>query len=190
MPHAHNGHMHGGALGRLATGAALGLVAGLALPHARKVVMQGPALTAGDWMDALTAEHRMVEKSFDTLLLTGDHETAKREMLLAKIAYALTKHAIEEENVIYPALAEGRHVDQARHLTQDHGQMKTFIYDLRRISSRDPAWIVRAREFWSALQTHMQEEETQIFPTFREEQSAEENAQLTRMLNWEGFKVA
>jgi hemerythrin superfamily protein len=190
MAHPHYGNLHGNALGRLATGAALGLVAGLALPHARKAVMQGPSLAAGDWMDALIAEHRMVEKSFQALLQTRDDETAKRELLLTKIAYALTKHAIEEENVIYPALAEGRRVDQARHLTQDHGQVKTYIYDQRRISARDPAWIVQAREMWAALETHMQEEETQIFPAFRAELSAEENAKLTRMMNWEGFKVA
>jgi len=38
MPPTHGAN----AFGRLATGAALGLVAGLAIPHARKAVMQGP----------------------------------------------------------------------------------------------------------------------------------------------------
>lgn len=189
MAHTPNGHAHG-AFGRLATGAALGLVAGLALPHARKAVMQGPSIAAGDWMDALIAEHRMVEKTFEVLLQTRNEETAKRELLLTKIAYALTKHAIEEENVVYPALAEGRHVDQARHLTQDHGQVKTYIFELRRMPASDPAWIGQAREFWSALKTHIQEEETEIFPTFRGELSPQENAKLTKMMNWEGFKVA
>lgn len=186
MPHVR----HGNPFGRLATGAALGLFAGLTLPHARKAVMQGPALAAGDWVDALTAEHQMVEKTFEVLFKTGDDDMAKREMLLTKIAYALTKHAVEEENVIYPALAESGHADQARHLTQDHGQVKTFIYDLRRLSSTDPAWIGLAREFFTALQSHMREEEIEIFPTLRDALSGEENAKLTKMMKWEGFKVA
>ncbi len=176
--------------GRLATGAALGLVAGLALPHARKAVMQGPSLGAGDWMDALIAEHRMVEKSFQALLATRDDEMAKREMLLTKIAYALTKHAIEEENVIYPALSENAHADQAHHLIEEHGQVKTFIYDLRRIPSTDAAWITKAHEFWAALQKHVREEEDEIFPAFRGALGRDENTKLTRMMNWEGFKVA
>ena len=186
MAQAHSGNV----FGRLATGAALGLFAGLALPHARKAVMQAPSLTAGDWADALAAEHKIVEKSFEALLKTGDHETAKREMLLTKIAYALTKHAIEEENVIYPALAEAGYADEARKLTQDHGQVKTYIYELRRISSADPSWLSQAQRFFTALQSHMREEETQIFPMFSESLSREENAKLTRMMNWEGYKVA
>jgi hemerythrin superfamily protein len=187
MPQAHHGNH---AFGRLATGAAFGLVAGLALPHARKAVMQGPSLAAGDWMDALKAEHRMVEKSMEALLKTGEHEAAKRELLLTKIAYALTKHAIEEENVIYPALAEGGHADAAKQLIEDHGQVKTCIYDLRRLSSKDPAWIGEARKLSAALHAHVHEEENSLFPTFRQEIGQDENMRLTRMMNWEGFKVA
>lgn len=186
MPHASSGN----SFGRLATGAALGLVAGLAIPHARKAVMQGPSLAAGDWVDALTAEHRMVEKLFDQLLATGDDEMLKREMLLTKIAYALTKHAIEEENVVYPALAENARTDQSRHLIEDHGEIKTFIYDLRRMDSTDPRWLITARGFLTKLQEHMREEEEDIFPSFRGALPPEENARLTRMMNWEGYKVA
>ena len=186
MPNAPTSHD----LGRMATGAAIGLVAGLALPHARKAVMQTPALAAGDWVRALTAEHRMVEKLFEKMLRTSDGDMPMREMLLTKIAYALNKHAIEEENVIYPALAEAGHGDQSRHLSQDHAQVKTFIYDLRRISSREPQWLSRAQQFWTALQRHIREEEDEIFPAFHAQASGDENARLTKMMNWEGFKVA
>jgi len=186
MPQAQSGN----SFGRIATGAALGLVAGLAIPHARKAVMQGPSIAAGDWVDALVAEHRMVEKAFQSLLETRETEMAKREMLLTKIAYALTKHAIEEENVIYPALAENGHADVAKRLVADHGEVKTFIYDLRRISSTDPRWIGEVRQFWSRLQSHVREEEDDIFPAFRQSLPQGENAKLTKMMNWEGFKVA
>ena len=186
MPQTQNGS----AFGRLATGAALGLVAGLALPQARKAVVQAPSMAAGDWMDGLTAEHRLVRKHFETLLETRHDETARREILMAKIASALTKHAVEEENVIYPALTEGGHADHAHHLIEDHGQMKTYLYDLRRLSARDLEWIGRARQLWTSLEKHMLEEETTIFPTFRDALSAEENAKLTKMMHWEGYKVA
>jgi len=115
---------------------------------------------------------------------------AKRELLLTKIAYALTKHAIEEENVIYPALAEAGHAEAAKQLIDDHGQVKTYIYDLRRISSKDPAWIGEARKLSAALHAHVHEEENSLFPTFRQEIGQDENMRLTRMMNWEGFKVA
>lgn len=179
-----------GNLGRLATGAALGFMAGLAMPHARKAVAQGPSLVAGDWVAALKAEHRMVEKTFQALLATSDTETMKRQMMLTKIAYALTKHAIEEENVIYPAMVENGREEQARHLIADHGEVKTFIYELRRLPTDDPRWLETARRFFTDLQEHMREEEEDIFPAFREALPQQENARLTRMMNWEGFKVA
>ena len=177
-------------LGGLATGAALGLVAGLAIPHARKAIMQAPSALAGDWMDALAAEHRMVETAFHHLMSTSETEPGKRQALLTKIAYSLNKHAIEEENVIYPALAEMGHAELARHLVDDHGEVKTFIFELRRMPLDAPGWIHKVQEFFTHLQRHMTEEETEVFPMFRDELAAEENERLTRMLNWEGFKVA
>lgn len=180
----------GAGFGRIAAGAAFGLVAGLAIPHAKKLAMQAPSLAAGDWMDALIAEHRMVEKLFEQLLKTDEGEMIKREALLTKIAYALNKHAIEEENVIYPALSEHAFADQSRHLAEEHLEAKTCIYDLRRISSKDVQWIGKAQEFWSKLQAHMREEEDEIFPRFRDSLSRDENATLTTMMNWEGLKVA
>ena len=152
--------------------------------------MHGPALAAGNWVAALTAEHRAVEKLFDQLLATREGDTVKRELLLTKIAYALIKHSIEEENVIYPALAESGQADQSHHLAEEHLQAKTGFYDLRRISSKDPQWILKARELWVALQTHMREEEDEIFPAFRDSLSAEENGKLTTMMNWGGLKAA
>lgn len=186
MPHAHSGN----SFGRLAAGAALGLAAGLVLPHARKLAMQGPTMAAGNWVEALTAEHRMVEKMFEQLMATSEDEMIKREALLTKIAYALNKHAIEEENVIYPALSENAYADQARHLAEEHLQMKTFIYDLRRIPSTDAQWISKAREFFDAVLEHVREEEQEVFPAFRDSLPSEENGKLTAMMNWEGLKVA
>jgi hemerythrin superfamily protein len=185
MPQAHSANF-----GRLATGAALGFFAGLALPHARKAVMQGPSVAAGGWMAALKAEHRMVEKAFEMALATSESEVAKREVLLTKIAYALTKHGVEEENVVYPALAENGYADQARHLVEDHGKIKTFIYELRTIPSDDVRWRSTLSGFFSELQSHIREEEDEIFPMFENALPPEANARLTRMLNWEGYKVA
>lgn len=179
----------GGAFGLAAAGA-IGLVAGLAIPHARKLAMQGPTMLAGNWVEALTAEHRMVEKLFEQMLDTTEDERPKREMLLTKIAYALNKHAIEEENVIYPALSENGFSKPSQHLAKDHQLTKTFIYDLRRIGSTEAAWLPKAQEFWTKLEAHIREEEDEVFPAFRDSLPAEENGKLTVMMDWEGLKVA
>lgn len=183
-------HLSNGNMGRIAAGAAVGLLAGLAIPHAKKAMMQGPSMAAGDWMDALKAEHRMVEKAFQAALATSDNEVLKREMLLSKIAFALTKHGVEEENVIYPAMMDHGHEEQARRLVEDHGQIKHFIYELRRTPADDQRWRVTLSEFFTQLQTHIREEEEDLFPAFHGSIPAEEHARLTGMMNWEGYKVA
>ncbi|MBL8770504.1 MAG: hemerythrin domain-containing protein [Phenylobacterium sp.] len=179
-----------GQYGQLAAGAAIGLAAGLALPLARKALMQAPSAATGDWAEALKAEHRLVEKAFEAALATTEDDVMKRDMLLAKIAYALTKHAIQEENVIYPAMMQHGQQDQARALIEDHGRIKTFIFELRNIDAGDVMWRSTLQGFYDDLRTHIREEEDVIFPAFHAALPEAESARLTAMMNWEGFKVA
>jgi len=179
-----------GGFGRMAGMLAIGAIAGLAAGQARKLAVQGPSMAAGDWMDALKLEHRIVEKLFEALLATDETQGAKRNGLLGKIAYALTKHANQEENVIYPALKESTPDGRAGDLVDDHAQIKTFIFELKRMEASDPRWILRAAEFQQLVERHVREEEDVIFPALFAGMSKEENARLTTMMNWEGYKVA
>ena len=175
---------------RFAAGAVtLGFFAGLVLPQARKVIAQAPGAVDGAWVQQLCAEHRQILALFDKLLATGDGQAARREHLLARLARALAKHAAEEEYVIYPALMESVRRDDAKRLFDDHGEIKHFIYDLRRIPASEPRWLVVAQEFRSHLDEHIRQEEAEVFPSFHGALSAAENTQLTRMLNAEGAKL-
>lgn len=180
----------GGGLGRMALPLAMGALAGLALSQSKKIAAQGPSVMAGDWLEALKLEHRMVEKLFEQLLDTDETQTTKRNALIGKIAYALTKHATQEENVIYPAMKDAQADGQADHLSHDHAEIKHFIYELKTMETSDPRWIVRAREFFECIQHHVREEEEEMFPAFASSLSEEENARLTKLMNWEGYKVA
>ena len=175
---------------RLAAGAAtLGFFAGLALPQARKAVAHAPKAAGGEWARALAAEHGRIRARFDRLLDTRDDQAARREFLLARLARALTRHAIEEEYVVYPALMESVRRDEAKRLFDDHGEIKHFIFDLRRIPAAEPRWLVVAQEFRSHLDAHFQVEETDVFPSFHDALSAADNERLARMLNIEGGRL-
>jgi hemerythrin superfamily protein len=179
-------------LGEFAISAGLGFAAGAILANpARKLALQGAeALGTKDWLDALTLEHRAVSKMFDALLETNEEQTGKRKAGLAAIDHALTKHSLQEELVIYPAL---RRVDedQAQSLFQDHFEVKTFLSQLSfDIKPSDPAWLTRLREFKQTLDEHIREEENEIFPSFRGRMSEEENLLLTRHMHMQGLKVA
>lgn len=172
--------------GAVAGGAALGLLAMLG----RKAAVQAPSALAGNWDDALKAEHKAVLKVFDTLEATDDKATIRRNMLLAHIKHALVKHAIEEENVVYPALREAGKTEQADELNAEHGYVKQFLYELENMPSTSPKWLEKVKEFRAALEKHIREEEDQLFPELRAQLSEEKNKALTLAMNKEGFKVA
>ena len=173
----------------IALAAATGVLTGLLVMPARKALMQAPSLRAKDWVGALTAEHRIVQHAFQALLLTTTEDVRKRKLLLAKIAYALTKHGLEEENVVYPALFAVK-PNEAKRLSDDHTENKRAIYALRRMPASDADWLPTAEAFSHTIDHHIHEEEDEIFPLLRSALSAEENKKLAGMLNWEGFKAA
>ncbi len=172
--------------GAVAGGAALGVLAMLG----RKAAVQSPTLLAGDWMDGLIAEHQAVRKLFDALEATDDAAAGRRTMLLTQIKHALAKHAIEEENVIYPALREAGKVAEADELTREHGYVKQYLYELENMANTGPAFLEKVRQFRADLEDHMREEETDLFPTLRDRSSDEKTRHLTVAMNKEGFKLA
>ncbi|HEV2747814.1 MAG TPA: hemerythrin domain-containing protein [Allosphingosinicella sp.] len=173
-------------VGAAVAGAALGLAANAG----RKLFVQMTSGATGDWFEALKTEHAMTLAIFDKIEATDDSQTMTRSHLLAKLKYALTKHALEEENVVYPALRQASETDDADDLTADHGYVKTYLYELETLANDDPQWLARVRDFRTMIEEHMREEENEIFPTLRDRLSAEQNAQLTTMMNKEGFKFA
>lgn len=170
--------------------AAVGLVAGVALNAARKAAIQGSEALAGDWQEVLKAEHRLVDKLFEALLATDESQKFRRGLLLSRISHALSKHAFQEEMVIYPALKEANSNGQAMHLYEDHAQLKIFIHELQEIPKDDPVWIERARAFHQCIQHHVREEEDEIFPAYHDRMSPQQNRRLTMLLHKEGLKLA
>jgi len=184
------GKSSGSGIGVLAGTAAAGAALGVLAMLGRKAAMHAPTALAGNWDDALKAEHQAAFKLFDAFEATGEGATAKRNMLLSHLKHALMKHAIEEESVIYPALRDSGQAEAADALTKEHGYVKQYLYDLENMPSNSPEWIAKIREFRADLESHVAEEENHLFPALRAQLSEEKNKALTLSMNKEGFKVA
>lgn len=184
-------HARNVTVGTVAGAAALGFAAGVATGAARKLVAQAFTTGAkGDWLEALKTEHRLVDAQFDLLEKTTEKDTGKRTALLEHIAYGLSKHGIEEENIVYPALREADQEAAAKHLYEDHADIKTYIYELREMPKDAPQWIEKVRAFHALIKEHVREEEEEIYPAFKAKMTAEQNAHLSTLLHTEGVKVA
>ena len=167
-----------------------GMAIGMAANYGRKALMQGMEAMTGDWDEILTAEHDMALAIFDKMLATDQTQTFKRKMLLMKLTHALDKHAHQEEMVVYPALREANETTDADHLESEHGYVKTFIYELNKMSPDASNWLEKVREFRQLVSEHAHMEEEQVFPRFKQEMSEEQNAEVTSLVNRDGFWMA
>jgi hemerythrin superfamily protein len=170
-------------IGAAVAGAAIGLAANLG----RKFVTQAVSGISGDWDEVLATEHDMTLAIFDKMLATDSSQTWKRGMLLMQLTHALDKHAHEEEMVIYPALRDANEAVDADHLTEEHGYIKTFIYELKQMGPSHMAWLDKVREFRSLVEQHVKMEEEQVFPRFKQSLTEAQNAKITSLVNADGF---
>jgi hemerythrin superfamily protein len=171
--------------------AALGGAAiGLAANYGRKALMQGMEASIGDWDEILSAEHDEALAIFDKMLATDQTQTFKRKMLFMKLCHALDKHAHAEEMVVYPALREDDDAADADHLENEHGYIKTFIYELGEMGPEAPNWLEKVREFRQLVAEHAHNEEENVFPKFKRDMTEEENAHITSLVNRDGFWMA
>ena len=167
-----------------------GAAIGFAANYGRKFLMQGMEALAGDWDEILAAEHDVALGIFDKMLATDETQTFKRKMLLMKLTHALDKHAHQEEMVVYPALREANEKADADRLEVEHGEVKTFLYELNEMSPDAPMWLEKVREFRAAVAKHAHMEEEQVFPRFKQELSEEQNSRVTSLVNRDGFWMA
>jgi hemerythrin superfamily protein len=173
-------------IGAAAAGAAFGLAANIG----RKLFVQMGSGASSDWFEALKAEHQATLALFDAIEATGDDQATARSHLLAKLKYALTKHAHEEESIVYPALRQANLAHDADVLNAEHGYVKTYLYELENLAKDSPSWLDRVGDFRAMLEEHIKMEESEVFPAFRDQLSDEQNAKLTAAMNKEGFKMA
>ncbi len=179
-----------GSTGALIGAAAAGVALGVAAMIGRKVAVQAPTVLAGDWDQALAAEHAATLKIFDAIEATTTENTTKRAILLAQLKHALAKHALQEENAVYPALRDAGESDAADSLNKDHGYVKQYLYELTNCPRDSERFLQIVRKFRVDLEKHVAEEENELFPSLKAKLSDEANKALTKAMNKEGFKLA
>jgi len=173
-------------IGAALAGAALGFAAN----YGRKFLLQSMESTAGDWDEILAAEHEAALAIFDKMLATDESQTFKRKMLLMKLTHALDKHAHEEEMVVYPALREANEAGDADRLENEHGYVKTYLYELGQMDLDASNWLEKVREFRAEVAEHAEFEEQKVFPRFKRAMDEEQNEKITALVNRDGFWMA
>ena len=183
------------AMGKGGTSALMAGVAGFGLgmmvSAGRKAAAQAATFAAGDWLEGLKAEHQAARKLLEQLAATREEDTAKRAALVLELQYAMGKHQVQEEYVIYCVVAAHGQSDVAESLNSDHFEVKQGLYALEMIGKeKGPGFLEKVAAIRTAFESHVREEEDEVFPALRVMLTDEENKALTNRMNREGFKVA
>ncbi|HUD93353.1 hemerythrin domain-containing protein [Sphingobium sp.] len=175
---------------RFLFGAGLGMGLAMLGMVGRKLMVQAPTMLAGDWNRALEAEHEATLSLFDRLARTQDDATARRALLLMQLKHALGKHAIEEENAVYPAMRQHGMKEEADALNADHGYVKQYLYELSDLVGDNAAFQTKLAAFRADIEQHMRQEEDELFPRLKRALDEAATSDLTRRMNQEGLKLA
>ncbi len=167
----------------------LGFVTAFALLNSKKAAVATSTAMSGDWLDVLVTERRRIERLFKQIEATSDEQGIKRGRLLDALSTALTKHALQKENVIYPALRASDQGASSTHLAAELFEIKTYLYELDALPKNDPRWMRKLKALQHLVEEHMAAEES-VFPAFHETLSAGEHVRLTRSMNREALKLA
>lgn len=131
---------------------------------------------ADDVIEMIEQDHREVERLFDQLLSgSGD-----RGEIAHQICIELAAHSRYEEEVVYPAIEasipDGE--DKVHEGVEEHNQARDLCARLNGLAADDPTFDTVVMELQDAVNHHVQEEESEILPPFRERSSADERARL------------
>ena len=170
--------------------AALGVVAGLSFGRARKAVAKASMALNGDWERQLKAEHRGLRKLLKAMTDSEMEDAARRAALLAQVSEALTRHLLEEENIIYPALGACGLTSAVRAQLDDHADMRALIRALEETAPEDPAWMASAKRLRALVLRHARQEERELYPRLHEGALAGDNDRLTHLVRREGLRVS
>ncbi len=134
--------------------------------------------TGGDAFDDLTRDHALILGLLDEMLRL-DSAAAQLPIFL-NVKRVLTKHALAEEDVVYPLLRNriGAKDDVVR-LYAEHAQMKIDLAEIEEILIRGVTATEHITSLREIIREHAHDEETKEFPRLREVLTTERRAALS-----------
>lgn len=177
-----NAWLNGRTMAAFAGGTFAAILASRFLPPVvAQTVGAARAMADKDPFEGLIKDHR----KFVDLLHDMQQATSSvhRTQLLLRLKRGLTRHALAEEDVVYPMLHDlGREPHDVESLYHDHAEMKMSLHRLEMMLKDDPRWLGEVRDLTHLVETHARHEEGVDFPRLRRMLDDSDLAQLSRSL--------
>lgn len=131
----------------------------------------------GDWLSLILDHHVQLEDAFARARSPKD---TSRAAALKHLGVLLTGHAIAEESVVYPAMAEIGARSNAGHGYDEQATVKMQMAELEKLDPESQAFQDKLETIRSAVAHHMYEEESSWFPELKHKASAEAQVLITQ----------
>lgn len=129
------------------------------------------------WFSAILDHHKQIERLITEAINANNAED--RRWGLRELAQVLTAHAMAEEAVIYPDIAEYDGKGHAAMAYEEHSMTKIELAMLEKLDPMSEDWQAKLRHIEGALQQHMYQEEGTWLPALAKATPAEEKARMT-----------
>ncbi|HEX4709485.1 hemerythrin domain-containing protein [Phenylobacterium sp.] len=136
------------------------------------------AAEPGDWLSLVLDQHRQLESSFAAVKSASD--PASRTAALKKLGVILTGHAIAEEAVLYPGLAQAGEKGHAEMGYTEQVAVKMQMAALETLGPMSSDFLDKLEHIRGAVAHHMFEEEGTWFLELKQKAPADVQARLTQ----------
>jgi len=136
------------------------------------------AAMPGDWLDQILQHHMDLEDAFADVKAAPD--AGGRTAALKQLGILLTGHAIAEESVIYPALAEDGEKTHAGMGYDEQAMVKIQMAALEKLDPMSQDFIDKLEHIEGAVAHHMYAEEGNWFLDLKEKASVADQLLLTQ----------
>ena len=134
--------------------------------------------TPGDWFSMILDHHVLLEDAFAATKAASDG--ASRTAALKHLGVVLTGHAIAEEAVIYPGLAEAGEKGHAGLGYDEQVMVKLQMAQLEQLDPMSQDFLDKLEHIRGAVAHHMYEEEGTWFPELKEQAPAAAQTKITQ----------
>ncbi|WP_102294076.1 hemerythrin domain-containing protein [Janthinobacterium sp. AD80] len=125
-----------------------------------------------DAIELLTQDHQTVRELFDQYDTLSDRSLVSKRKLALKICQELSKHAMVEEELFYPAVrdASRQNEDLIDEAIVEHASAKELIAQIVAMAPGEDLYDAKVKVLSEQIEHHVSEEEGDIFPRAREAQ--------------------
>ena len=171
----------------IAAGVAAGVIASRLLPPMAAQAVGGiRARSGGDPFDRLVQDHRRILSLLDRMQEAPENHRGERTKLFLQLKRTLAKHALAEEDIVYPLLHQEVHaVQESKQLYDEHADIKIHLFELERMLKANENWSRRVESLRDLVERHARDEEQVEFPKLREALDNRKKRTLTQHIRRE-----